>query len=717
MKYIALYGTLAVSLIATLPVVADQNELLEEQDLFAEIPLVGAATRLPQPIDQAPVAVTLITKELIKASAATEVAQLLKLVPGFLSYYVAGNQFGVTRGLGRRFPGDLEILIDGRSGYEAIYSTTEWSSIGVTVDDIEYIEVVRGSNTPAYGSNAFLGAINIVTTTPIQDSGTRIKLSWGDNHTRNLQIRHFGRFDEGYYSLNAFSRHNDGFDRWHDPVHGNTPIQDSSDTAHLKFRGVYSPSLHNTFELDLGVGKGQADIPREIGVDQLQFVHRDLKNHYQSFKWRHEADQDNVLNLQFTHNLLKVNQYRDIGLFSSRVAELLKTPEPAVRALFQPFFPNENIVVGLKDGVSERYELELQNQRRWSDHRLVLGSTVRQDRLRAIPQTCGKSAIDEWLYRGFANWEWRVNNNVTTNLGLMAEKTATFDPVFSSRLAVNYQFHPGHTLRASYTNSRRTPSLLEANLNECLQLRDSQTTLVPVTTAAKDLNPPRVQEYEVGYISTFSDGLLLDAKAYITRMDNELGLLQVNANDNILDALIDFHGIPAGAPSPLSAIDRNTIPDNFYKDLALDNAESWQKKGLELGLQYKPDSESLIHLAYAYTELSGKRVLIQQPETTSNLGDELPKHSLSLLVKRTLLPGFDASLLWSRLSDYTPSSGDPVEHYDRLDLRLAYQFQLTGTTSEVELIVHNLLDDQYTEFEVFNQFDRRILLQVSVDFD
>ena len=51
---------------------------------------------------------------MIEASGATEIPQLFRLVPGYISYYVFGNQFGVTnRGLTIEFPGDLEVMIDG----------------------------------------------------------------------------------------------------------------------------------------------------------------------------------------------------------------------------------------------------------------------------------------------------------------------------------------------------------------------------------------------------------------------------------------------------------------------------------------------------------------------------------------------------------------------------------------------------------------------------
>ena len=58
------------------------------------------------------------------------------------------------------------------------------------IHDVEYIEVVRGSNAPSQGSNAFLGAINIVTRNPVQYQGTQVKAITGDRSTREGYLSH-----------------------------------------------------------------------------------------------------------------------------------------------------------------------------------------------------------------------------------------------------------------------------------------------------------------------------------------------------------------------------------------------------------------------------------------------------------------------------------------------------------------------------------------------
>lgn len=59
------------------------------------------------------------------------------------------------------------VQVDGRSVLSPYFiAGVEWNHLGVDIDDIERIEVFRGSNSAAYGGNAFLGVANIITRAP-----------------------------------------------------------------------------------------------------------------------------------------------------------------------------------------------------------------------------------------------------------------------------------------------------------------------------------------------------------------------------------------------------------------------------------------------------------------------------------------------------------------------------------------------------------------------
>nr|MBP8170555.1 TonB-dependent receptor [Azonexus sp.] len=60
------------------------NVMAADEDLFfSELPIVASVSRLPQRLADAPTAVTVLDREIIKASGARDLNDILRLVPGF----------------------------------------------------------------------------------------------------------------------------------------------------------------------------------------------------------------------------------------------------------------------------------------------------------------------------------------------------------------------------------------------------------------------------------------------------------------------------------------------------------------------------------------------------------------------------------------------------------------------------------------------------------
>jgi iron complex outermembrane receptor protein len=143
---------------------APETAPLTEEQYFSDIPIVLTATRLAQPATEAPAAITVIDREMIKASGAREIADLLRLAPGFVVSHENGyTPIVMYHGLSDEYARRMQVLIDGRSVYAPSGGGVEWTNLPLTVDDIERIEVIRGPNAASYGSNSFLSIINIIT--------------------------------------------------------------------------------------------------------------------------------------------------------------------------------------------------------------------------------------------------------------------------------------------------------------------------------------------------------------------------------------------------------------------------------------------------------------------------------------------------------------------------------------------------------------------------
>lgn len=78
--------------------------------------------------------------------------------------------------------------------------------------DIKRIEVLRGPQGTLFGRNTMGGIVNIVTTSPMDYSGTNINLSAGTYGTYSVNGGHYGSINDKFgYSLALNYLHNDGF--------------------------------------------------------------------------------------------------------------------------------------------------------------------------------------------------------------------------------------------------------------------------------------------------------------------------------------------------------------------------------------------------------------------------------------------------------------------------------------------------------------------------
>src|SRR4051794_34711501 len=141
---------------------------------------VTSVNRRSEPLAQTAAAVTVITSEDIRRSGATNIPEVLRLVPGLqVARFNAGSWAISARGFNSTAANKLLVLIDGRTVYSPIFSGTFWELQDLILDDILRIEVVRGPGATLWGANAVNGVINIITKTAHQTKGTAVRLTGG----------------------------------------------------------------------------------------------------------------------------------------------------------------------------------------------------------------------------------------------------------------------------------------------------------------------------------------------------------------------------------------------------------------------------------------------------------------------------------------------------------------------------------------------------------
>ena len=166
-----------------LPLGADE---LGFENTNIAIPTVISATRLSQSILDTPASMTVIDRAMIRALGARELPDILRLVPGMVVGRESGSEafvgyHGTSADGARR----MQVLVDGRSIYEAALARIDWIGLPLDVEDIERIEVVRGPNSATYGANSFFAVVNIITRNVQEVPNAELLLRAGDDTIRD----------------------------------------------------------------------------------------------------------------------------------------------------------------------------------------------------------------------------------------------------------------------------------------------------------------------------------------------------------------------------------------------------------------------------------------------------------------------------------------------------------------------------------------------------
>jgi iron complex outermembrane receptor protein len=650
--------------LVAMPAAADHApEHVSERDYFADLPVVLSVSRLAQPLNEVPGSVTVIDRELIRRSGAREVAEVLRLVPGFLftSRNGANPQAAYHSGMDV-YGSRMQVYVDGRSLYSSyLFGDTHIGLRGIVLEDIERIEVLRGSNSASYGANAFLGVVNIITRNAADTHGVMLSATVGDKGiTDNVARLGWGN-ERGSFRVTAARRAD----------HGINGLYDESRISSFQIRGDLVPTPDDDVMFQLGSaqtarGDGEGGASNPFRTSTQSDAHALLR-------WRRQISPDEKLEL---HASYEREAYSDFALVTGTLAGF-------------PISAMQN-----NSGNVTRTELGLQHSMALSSGlRVVCGGEWRYESLVSPPLYATADSISLHQWQAYGTVEWRPHPKWLLQGSGMQEGHSYTGSAFSPRVSASFHATPDHTFRFGVTKSQRAPTFYELRADTRLT-NLSPASVVPIGAqipvfgwvyrSSGLVQAETLITNEIGYLGNFrSANLKVDVRAFVERMNNRIAVQAL------------------AIPNPL-------FPAFPYNSKDFVNRPGPHLHGFEYQFDWRPLPDTRLMLAEMHMR--------SQRGSASDEELEAPFRNTTLTWLQTLPGGIEFSAISTSSSPFKwAGGGDLINTPRRLDIRLAKRFSIGATRGEISATVQAVNGGSQI-YKIDQRFDRRAFTTLRLDF-
>lgn len=492
--------TLSVLLGLSSPVYAQD---IQNNDVIVTPDVVVTATRTQEEVKAVPQTVEVITKEDIEQLGATDVYSALRLAANVdvTSAGMAGHNV-MIRGMSTNH---TLILIDGkRFAGEDTSATQNVYALGrLSLSNIERIEIVRGSASAQYGSDALGGVINIITKKSKEPS-VMVGLSTGSEAINNYYHIDFGK--QGNFSSTFDMRFSDVRKNMQAGDEGSNyygPIQD------FNFAGTWD--LGNDKEIDLTLGyynehtkADYADKYTSTGVFQTSKDKKewyDYRRYDYSLGYSGKTDNSDYMIRTFYSRLDKEN-----NLYNYRS----NFPGPMENSLgsMYPKYDWDKSTYTLW-GIEGKNTIQLND-----NHLLTFGGEYRQNKVEGTRLSDGgdnvhqvsqsgngynspKSYSDKDItnYAGYIQDEWQVNDKLLVIPSIRYDHNSSFGGEVTPKIGATYFISDNSRIKANWGKGFKAPTISELYMV-------MERAMGPMTVRVEgnpDLKPEKSTSWDISF--------------------------------------------------------------------------------------------------------------------------------------------------------------------------------------------------------------------------
>ncbi len=586
----------------------DLTNLSIEQLMGSEVTTVS---RTEQKFADTAAAVYVITQEDIQRAGVTNIPDVLRMAPGVQVARISASEWAVTvRGFNGRFANKLLVLLDGRTVYSPVFAGVRWENLDLVLEDIERIEVIRGSGASVWGQNAVNGVINIITKHTEDTQQGLVSIAAGNEERAIAELRYGGQLgDKTHYRVFGKFVYRDDFvdlqgndagDNWTQGKGGFRIDWNSNDGDRLMIEGDgFVSHINDEFLLpvDDQSGEPRRELEEQSGASALMRWEHDFsvastihtQVYYEYFNeedHQFSSERSHTLDFDFQHDIaLTKNNYFNWGLGyryvnSAYFDGILSTTEPTYQDL--------HLVSAFVQDKALFFDGALQ---------LTLGAKVQ--------------------YYTLSDWD------------------------FQPSVRVLWKVHPEHRLWAAFSRATRSPSRGETALSLKPLPLPPPIPLDLVFQANPELTRELVNSYELGYRGWW--------------LSNQISL----------DVALFFNDYKDLITGSLGSVDyvNGVLPASFENDT---DAQTW---GVEMATEWRPIERLRLQLSYTYLQVH----LAQQDQPHSDPENQLALRS-SLNITPTITADLGVRYVDSfYVQSLLLGTVSTVDSYVGLDLRLGWR--------------------------------------------
>ena len=561
-----------------------------------------------------------------------------------------GNNTGVQlRGLEKRYS---TVYIDGVKMSDPSSSDNSFYLENIMKHSIERVEILKGTQSSLYGSNAIGGTIHIFTKKGGEGNRSNLELETGSNNTKNLFYSVDGANNNFNYYLGLNKFMTDGISAMN---HNN----EDDEYKNEGITGTVGYKFSKNFKIE----------------NSIRYTNSFLK--YDSPKTTYTDLNDKTDNIEGTYSLRLMhnkNKFKNTFSYNKTYIERAVTD-------YENKYTN---YFGFRDAVSfvGEYNFNL-------DNKLVYGAEAEFDAARypsdyapaawSWKKRIMDKAADEHIFSQYFDYQFRPIEKLYSTFGLRSDAHSVLGRKTSGRTTFAYKLDNKSKIRSSFGAGIRFPSLYD------FHYADGNTPSSGAGSGApydlEDLKAERGISYDLGY-------------------ENYFDFLDLGLNINYFNVELK---------NPLVSDNRNN-----WKMRNEDGVNT--SEGIELDTYWQPkDKKIKINLGYTFTDSfdsntcdAGDCKYFNDELTTAKV--RVPRHAVSTKITHNTTPNLQNSFS-IKFADETRDFGNTNNGFKDVVLK---DFTTVNFTSNYKLFDNynlffnaiNIFDESYEQALQYSTMNR-----------